>query len=162
MPKNNPAGYLRGNKKKSTVSIGGGVAAPTPNSNAAQSGKKMVPAGFKNYGQFRKTQVHSRNAARKAAKLASGVAKKYKRPKKGRYGDTQTVDSATAKRTLARMKRTGFSAGIDTSDGISGAEARAARSAAHAKRVGITAPNAGQYNRRRKRPTYSIPPRPGR
>ena len=65
------------------------------------------------------------------------------------YKRNQKVDSGTAKRTLARMKRTGFSAGINTADGISGAEARAVKSAAHAHKVGVATPGAGLYKRTR-------------
>jgi hypothetical protein len=99
-------------KKGRKTAVGGGIAAP--------KGKKVVPAGYKNYGQFRSEQVHQRNALRKQTNV------RFKRPaKKQRFGKNETVSSAVAQRSGARLAALGGSVkGVDGSDGYTGAEAR--------------------------------------
>jgi hypothetical protein len=128
---------------KKNKQIGGGVAAPTP-----PQGKKTVPTGYKNYGQYRSEQVHTRNAARKAEKT-------YTRPKaknpKVRYKAGQLTDSSLRDRTISRfnrLKAMGVTVpGVSQKDLDSGAGARRVKRAL-------------RYQRNKKK-SLSIPPKPG-
>jgi hypothetical protein len=126
---------------KKNKQIGGGIAAPAP------QGKKTVPTGYKNYGQFRSEQVHTRNAVRKAEKTYTRPAKKPKR----RYGVKELTDSGVRDRTISRFNR--LKAMGVTVPGVSQKDLDTGAGARRVKR-------ALRYQRNKKK-SLSIPPKPG-
>ena len=69
---------------------------------ASPRGKKSVPAGYKNYGQFRSEQVKARNQARRTTTTSPS----YSRPAgKPRFKAKELTDSGTRDRTISRFNR---------------------------------------------------------